>query len=128
MRNDGILDWVSRVRASSGLASTAGVQIMTLEGAKGLQSDVVCVIGLEQGTIPREGDDQRDLAEYSCPMYVSMTRAKNELHLFHSRTRSEAVSFQPVHAKGGPHKLEPSCFLGAIPNAFAERKYYRPRS
>jgi len=120
--------WVSRVKVTSGLASTAPVQIMTLEGAKGLQADVVCVIGLEQGIIPRESNQERDLAEYSRLMYVSMTRAKSELHLLHSRTRSAAVSFHPVHAKGGSHKLEPSFFLGAIPNAFAERKYYQPQS
>lgn len=116
--------WVNRYRASFELGSANPVRIMTLQGAKGLQADVVCVIGVEEGTIPKEDSNVEDIAEYSRLMYVSMTRAKSELHLFHSRIRSGSVSFQPVHAKGGPHKLSPSCFLDAMPAEYAERRYH----
>ena len=64
---------------------------MTLEGAKGLEADVVCVVGMEDGTMPNESGD-RGLDEYSRLMFVSMTRAKAELHLFHCRKRSGSVS------------------------------------
>ncbi|MCX5677409.1 MAG: ATP-dependent helicase [Planctomycetota bacterium] len=121
---DEIDGWVSRFGGSSDAAEGGRVRIMTFQGAKGLEADVVCVIGLERGTVPREGKTGDDLAEQSRLMYVSMTRAKLELHLFHARSRSGAVSFQQIHRPGGPHFLEPSPFLGAIDDEFCEKKYH----
>jgi len=98
---------------------------MTFQGAKGLEADVVCVTGLEEGTLPRSGASGDALAEQSRLMYVSMTRARSDLHLFHARTRSAAVSFKAIHGKGGPHTLQPSRFLKAIP-ANCRKDTYHP--
>jgi len=118
--------WVGRL-AEAPAGSAAQVRIMTFQGAKGLQADVVCVTGLEQGTLPRDGASGDELAEQSRLMYVSMTRARTDLHLFHARTRSAAVSFKAIHGKGGTHTLQPSCFLDAIPQNCREEETYQPR-
>jgi DNA helicase-2/ATP-dependent DNA helicase PcrA len=117
-------NWVSRFGSSSDLATEATVRVMTLQGAKGLEADVVCVVGLEDGVVPRAGSDEDELAESARLLFVSMTRAKAELHLFHARNRPGAVSFQQVHVPGGEHKLNPSRFLAAIPKEFCEKRYH----
>lgn len=119
--------WINRFGTSSDSGSSATVRIMTLQGAKGLEADVVCVVGLEEGTLPRNGSSNEELAEQARLMYVSMTRAKQELHLFHARNRSAAVSFQAIHGTGGAHRLEPSRFIQKIPKEFSERRYHPSR-
>ncbi len=119
-----IENWVSRFGFASEPTSEVAVRVMTLQGAKGLGADTVCVLGLEEGTLPRTGSDGEELAEQSRLLFVSMTRAKTDLHLFHARNRSAAVSFQQIHAKGGQHVLSPSRFLAAIPKELCERKFY----
>jgi superfamily I DNA/RNA helicase len=79
--------WVDFFSTSSASSQGSSVRLMTFQGAKGLEAKVVCVIGLEEGVIPRRTDDT-DLAEAGRLLFVSMTRAINELHLFHARKRS----------------------------------------
>jgi DNA helicase-2/ATP-dependent DNA helicase PcrA len=116
--------WVSRSFESSAPGSGAQVRIMTLQGGKGLEADVVCVLGLEKGALPRDGVGTEELAEQSRLMYVSMTRARSDLHLFHARTRSGAVSFKKIHGEGGAHTLPRSRFLDALPKICYEEVYH----
>jgi len=116
--------WVNRHGGSSDSGSGAMVRVMTYQGAKGLEAEVVCVVGLEKGAMPRESRETEALAEESRLMFVSMTRAKDELHLFHARNRSAAVSFQAIHQDGGPHVLSPSPFLDVIPEQCRVKKYH----
>jgi len=95
------------------------VKLMTLQGAKGLQADIVCVVGLEEGIIPRTGED---IAEQSRLMFVSMTRAAEELHLFHARKRSAARMFKQVYKKGERPNIQHSCFIDSIPDEHKEIK------
>ena len=115
--------WVAKAVVSEGEADV-NVRIMTFQGAKGLEADVVCVVGLEDETIPRKGATGEQLAEQARLLYVSMTRAKKALHLFHARTRSGAVSFKAIHSAAGPHVLEPSPFLAAIKEEHRELRYH----
>ena len=92
------------------------VRIMTMRNSKGLEADFVIVIGLEEGAFP--GDDHVD--EDARMFYVSMTRAKNELHLFHARKRSGGMTH-----KAQSFSLKPSPFLGRLPKAHCERKYHQ---
>jgi superfamily I DNA/RNA helicase len=117
---DEATSWVGRYEAGSDQFVEDPVRIMTLQKAKGLEADIVCVVGLEEGTIPREGLNDEELAEQSRLFYVSMTRAKEELHLFSARTRSGEISFQQIHGKGGSHMLTPSRFITAIPDDFSK--------
>ena len=84
---------------------------------------LVCVVGLEEGTIPKEGEE-KGIAEQSRLLFVSMTRAINELHLFHARKRSGQVVFRSIYEKGKKPEIERSRFLDAIPGENLETVYH----
>jgi superfamily I DNA/RNA helicase len=114
------------LRTSEGSRSSLDtVRVMTLHSAKGLEADVVCVVGLEEGVFPRSGRSLEELAEDSRLMYVAMTRAKGELHLFHARQRPASVSYRQTDHAGGEHTLRPSPFLECIGEDVAVRQYHR---
>ena len=104
--------------------ASSGVQLTTLQKAKGLEADVVCVIGLQEGTLPRVNSSPESIAEQSRLMYVSMTRAKGELHLFHARKRSGDVIFKQIYKKGSPPDIQPSRFINSIPSIHKENIYH----
>jgi len=68
------------------------VQMMTMRKAKGLEADVVIMIGLEDDIIP---NPKSSLEEEARLFYVSMTRAKQNLFLIHSYQRPRNISFGP---------------------------------
>jgi len=97
---------------------------MSFQAAKGLEAKVVCILGLEDGIMPHDGDDE-SLAEQSRLLFVSMTRAINELHLFHARKRSGAVVHRNIYKKGKPPDIRRSQFIDVIPNSNADRVFHR---
>jgi DNA helicase-2/ATP-dependent DNA helicase PcrA len=58
--------------------------LTTLHSAKGLEYDVVIMIGLEQGRIPWNNDSADTLREKRRLFYVGLTRARHEAHLIYS--------------------------------------------
>jgi len=66
------------------------VKLMTMRKAKGLQADVVIILGMENDIIP---DPRSDKIEEARLIYVSMTRAKEDLYLFHSYRRPRKISY-----------------------------------
>lgn len=84
------------------------VQVFNLPSSKGLQGDVVLVIGLSEGLFPPPDQDEEEAARL---LYVAMTRAKQELHLFSSRKRPANITF-----KENSFQLRRSRFIDAIPN------------
>ncbi len=117
--------WVETSEQANDRAQRASVQLMTLQGAKGLEADVVCVVGLEEDTLPRSGSSPEFIAEQSRLMFVSMTRAIEELHLFHARKRSGAIVFKQIYKKGKLPDIQPSRFINSIPEEHKENKYIR---
>jgi len=105
------------------LGSAASARVMTMQAAKGLEADVVFVLGLDEGVFPREGCTDENLAESSRLLFVSMTRAKEELHLVHVRKRSAKFTY-----RGGSFGLKPSPFLAAIPEDYKVVHYRKPSS
>lgn len=101
------------------------VRIMTLQGAKGLEARVVCVLGLEEGTLPRDNSDSNRLAEEARLFYVSATRAVDELHLFHARKRSGSIVFRNLYKGAGVPDLVPSRFITYIEKAHKEDRFHR---
>ena len=88
----------------------------TMHSAKGLEADVAIIVGLEEGVFPRTSDGNID--ESARQLFVSMTRAKTELHLFHARKRSARVTYMQQS-----FQLKRSRFLSAIPNGLSETRY-----
>ena len=85
-----------------------GVTLMTLHTAKGLEFDVVFIVGMEDGVFPhhRSMTDGGELEEERRLAYVGITRARRRLYLTHAWSRSlfGASSYNP-----------PSRFLAEIP-------------
>ncbi len=111
---DEVNSWVENFELMN-LIDPPNVLMTTYHGAKGLEADIVCLIGLEQGIMPKQGEK---LAEQSRLMFVSMTRAKEELYLFTSRKRSAKRTFRNVYSKdrNKPPDVRRSCFIECIPN------------
>lgn len=70
-------------------ADIDGVRLMTMHAAKGLEFEIVFVPGCVEGLVPLfnpdRGDTEDDLEEETRLFFVSMTRAKVELRLSHTR-------------------------------------------
>ena len=109
-----VAQWMAA--ASRGRTTGSGqVRIMTMQGAKGLEANVVAVLGLEEGILPRSSQSDESLAEQARLMYVAMTRTSEELHLFYTRKRPGAMSFKPAMKKGEYAAPQRSRFIDAIP-------------
>lgn len=84
------------------------VTLMTLHQAKGLEFDIVFLVGLEEGLLPhaRSIMEEKDVAEEVRLAYVGVTRAKKHLYLVHAMSRKQY---------GMRNESMPSRFLRAIP-------------
>lgn len=87
------------------------VTLMTLHTAKGLEFPVVYLIGLEEGVFPhsRSLGSDHEIEEERRLAYVGMTRAMEELHLFHAHRRA---------LFGQPNYNRRSRFIDDIPEHF----------
>jgi len=83
------------------------VTLMTLHNAKGLEYEIVFIIGCEDGVFPHSrAVESGDLEEERRLCYVGLTRARRELYVTHARTR---VMY------GGRDFNLPSRFIAEIP-------------
>jgi DNA helicase-2/ATP-dependent DNA helicase PcrA len=98
------------------------VKLTTVHQAKGLEYDVVFVIGLADGQFPgRRSIEAGDVEEERRLFYVAVTRARNELYL----------SYPKIASRPGPGgmMLTPSRFLQELaPNLYQELKIKRIRA
>jgi DNA helicase-2/ATP-dependent DNA helicase PcrA len=78
----------------------AGITLMTLHNAKGLEYPVVFVIGMEEGVFPhtRSLTEPDQLEEERRLCYVGITRAQERLYLLHAWSRSlwGGVNYNPA--------------------------------
>jgi len=100
-------------------AGQDAVQLMTVHAAKGLEFDVVCMTGLEEGLFPHENSITVDdgLEEERRLMYVAITRARKRLNLSFAQSRM-------LH--GQTRYAFKSRFIDEIPEALL--KWLTPRS
>lgn len=83
-------------RAMGGnLDRSDSIQLLTLHSSKGLEFPIVIIIGLEEESIPYKKSlvDQYLLEEERRLLYVGMTRALNELHLFSNKKTGKPSRF-----------------------------------
>ena len=85
----------------------SGVTLMTIHAAKGLEFDLVLIVGMEQGLFPHaRALEDRDLDEERRLFYVAVTRARNSLVMTRALRR---VRY------GGRETPRPSQFIGELP-------------
>ncbi|MEO6004552.1 MAG: ATP-dependent helicase [Opitutus sp.] len=94
-------------------SDTEAIKLTTVHQAKGLEYDVVFVIGLADGQFPgRRSIEAGDVEEERRLFYVAVTRARNELYL----------SYPKVATRAGPGGmlLTPSRFILELPTDLYE--------
>jgi len=98
-----LLDEARTEQEVDNLIQTDKINLLTLHAAKGLEFPVVMIIGLEEGNLPHKKlkGDQYWLGEERRLLYVGMTRATDELHIFTNKKREDRIQ-------------EPSRFLKEI--------------
>ena len=106
--------------------SSDQVVLMTIHSAKGLEFPYVFLIGMEEGVFPSEMSkySEADLEEERRLAYVGITRAKKELYISNSVTRSAvrphpAQRAQPLSAgdRTGVYRGDPQpCTGTAFPH------------
>lgn len=89
------------------------VKLMTLHNSKGLEFNLVFLVGLEEDLFPHVNskDDPKSLEEERRLCYVGMTRAKRRLYLCSTTYR---------YMWGTPRLMRPSRFLKEIPVQYLE--------
>jgi len=103
------LEGVTLVSDVDGLdESVAGVTLITLHQAKGLEFPVVFIVGMEDGILPhfKSFDDPSQMEEERRLCYVGITRAKQRVYLVRAFRRS---------LMGSSTVNRPSRFLEDIP-------------
>ncbi len=92
--------------------SSQAIRLTTVHQAKGLEFNVVFIIGLADGFFPiRRSIEEGDTEEERRLFYVAVTRARDELYMLYPK----------VNAKGGPTTiLTPSRFLQELPQDLYE--------
>jgi DNA helicase-2/ATP-dependent DNA helicase PcrA len=102
-----------------GRPKNPAVNLMTLHGCKGLEFDIVFIIGLEEGICPcsygrsEKKNKEKWLKEEKRLFYVGMTRARNGLFLSYALTRDYG---------SGKIWRKPSRFLRLIPSEFIQKQ------
>lgn len=89
------------------------VKLMTLHNSKGLEFDLVFLVGLEEDLFPHVNakDDPKAIEEERRLCYVGMTRAKRQLYLCSTTYR---------YMWGTARMMRPSRFLKEIPSHYLE--------
>ncbi len=110
---------------NSGEETDDYVQLMTLHAAKGLEFDLVFLVGLEEGLFPTQAslEEHGRLEEERRLCYVGITRARKKLYLTHAESR---------RLYGRDLMPRPSRFLREIPAVYLHdvraRGSYKPAS
>lgn len=91
------------------------VRLMTLHNGKGLEFDIVFVVGLEEDLLPHinSKDSQVELEEERRLLYVGITRGKERVYLTRAKYR---------YMWGMLRFMEPSRFLDELPGNHLDRE------
>ncbi|MHB1025303.1 MAG: ATP-dependent helicase [Desulfobacteria bacterium] len=114
---DGVLEFLEKVTLAAeeaGAEESEAVRLMTLHNAKGLEFDVVFLVGLEDGLLPhsRAVDSPHEIEEERRLFYVGLTRARERVFLSLVRRRNMFGSYRDA---------VPSRFLYDLPASLVRR-------
>jgi len=114
---EGLLEFLEKVTLAAeetGGEETEAVRLMTLHNAKGLEFDVVFLVGLEDGLLPhsRSVDSPHEIEEERRLFYVGLTRARERVFLSLVRRRNLFGSYR---------EAVPSRFFYDLPAALVRR-------
>ena len=107
-----VREWKNELIGSMKGGEYEAVRIYNMPSSKGLEGEVIFVVGLSEGLFP---DKEKNIEEQSRLFYVTMTRAKKELYLFNARTRSGKTTFD-----NSSYQLKRSPFINVIPSEHIE--------
>lgn len=95
--------------------SDEAVTLMTMHSAKGLEFNIVFLVGMEEGLFPSKKsiDEDEDVEEERRLCYVGMTRAKEQLYITNASKRT---------MYGATTYTIPSRFIGEIPEGLFDEK------
>jgi len=82
------------------------VMATTIHGAKGLEFDVMILVGADEPGLPGFNATPEEHAEARRKFYVSITRARDELHLVYTDQR--------VSRRGNSYAVRPSPFIAQL--------------
>jgi DNA helicase-2/ATP-dependent DNA helicase PcrA len=104
------LEKMTLAAEEAGGEESEAVRLMTLHNAKGLEFDVVFLVGLEDGLLPhsRSADSPAELEEERRLFYVGLTRAREKAFLSLARRRNLFGAFRDA---------VPSRFLYDLPSS-----------
>ena len=107
------LEKMTLAAEENGSEESVAVRLMTLHNAKGLEFDVVFLVGLEDGLLPhsRSLESKAELEEERRLFYVGLTRAREKAFLSLARRRNLFGSFRDTI---------PSRFLYDLPSALVK--------
>jgi DNA helicase-2/ATP-dependent DNA helicase PcrA len=114
---EGVLEFLEKVTLAAeeaGAEESEAVRLMTLHNAKGLEFDVVFLVGLEDGLLPhsRSIDSPHEIEEERRLFYVGLTRARERVFLSLVRRRNMFGSYRDA---------VPSRFLYDLPASLVRR-------
>ena len=114
---EGLLEFLEKVTLAAeeaGGEESEAVRLMTLHNAKGLEFDVVFLVGLEDGLLPhsRSVDSPHEIEEERRLFYVGLTRARERVFLSLVRRRNMFGSYRDA---------VPSRFLYDLPASLVRR-------
>lgn len=115
-----IREWKAERLANAISAPYSPVSIYNMPSSKGLEDEIVFIIGASEELMPSHNGD---LEEECRLFYVAMTRAKQELHIFSARTRPASITFHPAS-----YQLTRSRFIDAIPPKHIEIRTIYPKT
>ncbi|MEW6721398.1 MAG: UvrD-helicase domain-containing protein [Thermodesulfobacteriota bacterium] len=107
------LEKMTLAAEETGSEESEAVRLMTLHNAKGLEFDVVFLVGLEDGLLPhsRSLESREELEEERRLFYVGLTRAREKAFLSLARRRNLFGSFRDAI---------PSRFLYDLPSSLVK--------
>ena len=114
-----IREWNNDLKRNTKSNSKYSINIYNMPSSKGLQGDIVFVVGLSEELFP---DIEKDIEEQSRLLYVAMTRAKKELYLFSARTRPANITYKKY-----AYQLKRSPFISSIPKKHIEIRYIQKK-